>query len=249
MAGNSEKSKPKRKPAATGESHPVRKRAKRGTGEQKIVDEAKEFFATHGFRGSTRDLARQLGVTQALIYKYFPSKQALIDRVFQSVFIDTWDPAVTERLVASSPPLERRLTEFYQAFARRGSPVSARLFMRANLDDQRLADRYTFALNERILTPVVIALRREADLPTIARKPVMRAERELAMTLHGAVVHLGLRKRIYNSPLPDNLDEHVALYVENFLAGAPATLARIHRDPRSRYLGASLGARGNRPKE
>ena len=60
---------------------PVRKRAKRGTGAQRIVDEAKIFFADHGFRGSTRELARQLGVTQALIYKYFPSKQALIDQI------------------------------------------------------------------------------------------------------------------------------------------------------------------------
>jgi AcrR family transcriptional regulator len=228
---------------------PARQRARRGTGEQRIVEEAKIFFADHGFRGSTRELARQLGVTQALIYKYFPSKQALIDAVFQSVFIDTWDPAVSERLTAKTPPLDQRLTEFYQAFAQRGSPVSARLFMRANLDDQKLADRYTFALNERILSPVVVALRREARLPTVAKKPMMRAERELAMSLHSAIVLLGIRKYIYNSPLPDNLDDHVALYVENFLAGAPSTMTRIHREPQSRYLGARLGGRANRPKE
>ncbi|NNE85751.1 MAG: TetR/AcrR family transcriptional regulator [Alphaproteobacteria bacterium] len=228
---------------------PARKRARRGTGEKRIVEEAKNFFADHGFRGSTRELARQLGVTQALIYKYFPSKQALIDAVCQSVFIDTWDPAVSERLTAKTPSLDQRLTEFYQAFARRGSPVSARLFMRANLDDQKLADRYTFALNDRILTPIVVALRREAGLPTIARKPMMRAERELVMSLHSAIVFLSIRKFIYNSPLPDNLDDHVALYVGNFLAGAPSTMARLHQEPQSRYFGASLGGRGNRPKE
>jgi AcrR family transcriptional regulator len=237
LAGSSEKPKP------------VRKRARRGTGEERIVEEAKIFFADHGFRGSTRELARQLGVTQALIYKYFPSKQALIDAVFQSVFIDTWDPAVTEHLTAKTPSLDQRLTEFYQDFARRSSPVSARLFMRANLDDQKLADRYTFALNERILTPMVAALRREAGLSTVARKPMMRAERELAMSLHSTIVFLGIRKFIYNSPLPDNLDDHVVLYVENFLAGAPSTMARIHQKPQSRYLGARLGGRGNRPKE
>ena len=228
---------------------PVRKRAKRGTGEQRIVDAAKIFFADHGFRGSTRELAWQLGVTQALIYKYFPSKQALIDRVFQSVFIDNWDAGVTERLQAPLPPLDQRLTAFYQAFARRSTPVSTRLFMRANLDDQRLAERYTFALNERILTPVIVALRREAGLPTLAKKPLLRAERELAMTLHSAIVHLGLRKHIYNSPLPDNLDDHVALYVESFLAGAPSTMAAIHKKAPGRYLGARLGGRANRPTE
>lgn len=121
--------------------------------------------------------------------------------------------------------------------------------MRANLDDQRLADRYTFALNDRIITPVITALRREAGLPTIARKPMLRAERELAMSLHSAIVHLGIRKHIYSSPLPDNLDDHVALYVANFLAGAPSTLAAIHEKTPGRYLGARLGGRGNRPKE
>ena len=44
-----------------------RQRVARGTGEQRIVDAAIDFFAEQGFRASTRDLAKRLGVTQALL--------------------------------------------------------------------------------------------------------------------------------------------------------------------------------------
>ncbi|MDI7047032.1 TetR/AcrR family transcriptional regulator, partial [Escherichia coli] len=54
--------------------------------ERQIVLKAVDHFATHGFSGSTRELARQLGVTQPLLYRYFPSKEALIDRVYEEVY-------------------------------------------------------------------------------------------------------------------------------------------------------------------
>jgi len=36
--------------------------------EKQILQKAIQHFATHGFSGSTRELARQLGVTQPLLY-------------------------------------------------------------------------------------------------------------------------------------------------------------------------------------
>ena len=41
-----------------------------------LIEEASRLFAEQGWSASTRTLARRLGVTQALLYKYFPSKQA-----------------------------------------------------------------------------------------------------------------------------------------------------------------------------
>src|SRR3972149_3681753 len=76
-------------PAATA----PRTRLARGARENRIVADAARYFAEHGFTASTRDIAGSMRVTQALLYRYFPSKQALIDRVFEYVFIDRWDPA------------------------------------------------------------------------------------------------------------------------------------------------------------
>ena len=46
--------------------------------ERLIVDEAILFFAEVGLAGQTRELAQRLGVTQPLIYRYFPTKHDFI---------------------------------------------------------------------------------------------------------------------------------------------------------------------------
>ena len=65
----------------------IRRRLPRKEREKLIVDEAVKFFAEVGFEGQTRALAQRLGVTQPLLYRYFPDKEALIDRVYREVFL------------------------------------------------------------------------------------------------------------------------------------------------------------------
>jgi AcrR family transcriptional regulator len=64
-----------------------RKRLPRNEREQMIVQEAIRFFAEVGFEGQTRELARRLGITQPLIFRYFPTKDDLIERVYQEVYL------------------------------------------------------------------------------------------------------------------------------------------------------------------
>ncbi|MGA8515078.1 MAG: helix-turn-helix domain-containing protein, partial [Burkholderiaceae bacterium] len=61
--------------------------------ERQIVDGAVEFFSQHGLGGQLRDLAQQLGITHTLLYHYFPTKQALIERVYNEMFAGRWNPA------------------------------------------------------------------------------------------------------------------------------------------------------------
>ncbi|MEN9769531.1 MAG: hypothetical protein RLZZ180_1161, partial [Pseudomonadota bacterium] len=60
--------------------------------ERQILDGAIQFFADKGLDGQLRDLASSIGVTHALLYHYFPTKQALIDRVYLEVFEGRWQP-------------------------------------------------------------------------------------------------------------------------------------------------------------
>jgi TetR/AcrR family transcriptional regulator, cholesterol catabolism regulator len=49
-----------------------------------FVDTALEAFAARGFEGtSVKDLAAAAGVTQGLLYHYFPSKEALLDAALE----------------------------------------------------------------------------------------------------------------------------------------------------------------------
>ena len=54
---------------------PKRRRLKREDRERMIVERAIEFFAEVGFAGQTRELAQRIGVTQPLLYRYFPTKE------------------------------------------------------------------------------------------------------------------------------------------------------------------------------
>ena len=49
---------------------------------RQIIDEAIRCFAAKGFRGTTiRELAGRVGLTEAALYRYFPSKEALYQAI------------------------------------------------------------------------------------------------------------------------------------------------------------------------
>src|SRR5690349_11955890 len=77
--------------------------------ERLILENAYRFFAERGLGGETRELARRLGVTQSLIYRYFPSKTVLIDRVYDKWFTEYWNPAWADWISERRLNLEERL--------------------------------------------------------------------------------------------------------------------------------------------
>ena len=209
---------------------PTRKHLAPGEREKRIVEEAAAFFAETGLDGRTRDLAARMGVSQALIYRYFKSKDQLITRVYETIFEDRWQPSWDDILTDRARPLEDRLTEFYRAYAGGFGYVSLRLFMLAGLFDKGLAQRFSFKITDRIFRPVIGELRAAAGMPDFDQVAMTRGERELAMTLHGGIVFLGIRKFVYQMPLPDNLDDLVALQVQTFLSGALSKISQLSDD-------------------
>src|SRR4051795_3080789 len=69
-----------------------------------IIDAALPLFARKGFAGTTtKELAEAAGVSEALIFKHFPSKAALYAEILQSGCVG--DP-VLEQLRAQEPSTE-----------------------------------------------------------------------------------------------------------------------------------------------
>ena len=68
-----------------------------------ILDGAIAFFAKHGFKAQTRELARHLGVSQSLIYHYFSTKEQLIERINERTcptqLRNRWQTILTDRKV------------------------------------------------------------------------------------------------------------------------------------------------------
>jgi AcrR family transcriptional regulator len=73
-----------RKPASKGRkavaSKATQERKDPSHRRQEILDAALDLFADRGFQGtSVRDIARAVGVNEATLYHYFPSKAAILD--------------------------------------------------------------------------------------------------------------------------------------------------------------------------
>jgi AcrR family transcriptional regulator len=208
----------------------------------RIVQKAAEVFAEDGFAATTRELAGRLGVTQALLYKFYPSKQALIDAVYPGVFQGRWDPGWTDRLADGSMPVGERIAAFYIAYHGRMDGVALRLFVRAGLAGMAQPGARGARLTEQIFAPITAGLRALAGLPPLDQRPMIRGERELCMQLHGSIVFLAIRRHVYRMPMPPSVDEVIRMYVATFVVGAPATLRRLHAGE-----AGNLGVRQLRP--
>lgn len=194
--------------------------------EQQIVEKAIEHFATHGFSGSTRELAKQIGVTQPLLYRYFPSKDALIDRVYSEVY--RWDPAWEGLIADHRIPLQERLCTLYKAYSRVILQREwIRTFIFAGLTREGINTRYLDKLRERIFRPVMREIREAYDIPAPTTRAAQEAELELIWSLHASIFYIGMRQWVYGLPVPKDLDAHVERQVDAFLNGTPAVLKKM----------------------
>jgi len=198
--------------------------------EHEIVQRAVAFFASNGFGASTRDLAKELGITQPLLYRYFPNKEALIDRVYEEVFVRRWNPEWEEWLADRSMTLRERLCRYlkdYGRFVLRSEWV--RIFIYAGLNRGGINQKYLARLREPQLMPNASEMRREYGIPDPRNEAELEDELDLVWAMHSSVFYIGVRKWIYELPTPKNLDRVIDLRVEVFLRGVPAVLSEQRR--------------------
>lgn len=174
----------------------ARRRMSVGERERQILDGAIQFFSVHGFSGQLRDLAKSIGVTHALLYHYFPTKQALIDRVYAEVFEGRW--RVEWNALFDSPDIspEDKLTAFYLEYVTITLSQSfVRILVFSGLTDHTITDRFFAMLRERLFPRLIRETRRFRGVASRA-KPSER-ELELLMGLHGGFFYIAMRRWIY----------------------------------------------------
>jgi AcrR family transcriptional regulator len=214
---------------------PVPTPAKRLSGaerEKHIVSEAVRFFAEVGFGGDTRELAQRLGVTQSLLYKYFPNKEALINRVYEEVYLGRWNPFWESVIRDRSIPLQERLTRLYIEYAKAALNRDwVRIFMFSGLRGEDINRKYLDVLRSRILEPIAIELRHELKLPPPEDIALKSSEIELVWSINARVFYFGQREWIFNVPVEDDLDTLIVQTIEHFIAGARVVLPKILQVP------------------
>jgi AcrR family transcriptional regulator len=182
-----------------------------------ILQRAIEFFAEYGLTAQTRALADACGVAQRLLYRYFPSKAALLTEVYDEAIASPFKAVWRAQLKDRSRPWDARLVAFYISYfnellTRRW----LRLFLYASLAEARMAPDY----NQAILLETLELIVAETAADQKVELPKDRALlHELAYVLHGAVSHFAIRRHIYGASQNVPVDRIVALEVRSFLAG------------------------------
>jgi AcrR family transcriptional regulator len=206
-----------RKPA-TKRSRVKQRRLSPDDRRKEFVAKATEFFAEEGFGGGTRALARRLGVTQPLLYRYFPSKDDLIREVYRTVYLEPLDNGWEKLLSDRARPLPARLKEFYDAYT---GVIFTRKWMRiylySGLKGLDLNRSYVGIVRDKILSRIIRECRYEVGLP-VQNKP-SAAELEMAWVFHSGIFYYGVRKFIYEAPVLENKAQMISDAVDAFLAG------------------------------
>ena len=221
--------RPVRKRTDTGsKSAPKRRNMRAADRERAIVDEAIRFFAEHGFEGQTRELAKRMGITHSAIYRHFPSKEALIERVYQEVYLSRWSPDWGPMIRDRTLPLEARLTRFYLDYVERVFEYNwVRIFVFSGMKSFGITGRYLDIVRREIIEPAAAELRHDLKLPDAKAHPLSERETELFWGLHGRIFYLAIRKFVYETPIPPDLDAIVRDAVQTFMDGAKMTMPKL----------------------
>lgn len=185
-----------------------------------ILARASDFFAEYGLTAQTRALAAACGVAQRLLYRYFPSKAALLDEVYRETIVSPFKAVWLVQLRDRNRPFEQRLLDFYvNYYATVLTRKWMRLFLYASLAEARMAPDYISAIVLDLLETIVreAAHEQQVELP---KDPALM--HEVAWMLHGAVSHLAIRQHLYDASRDIPEQRILALHVRGFLAGFPS---------------------------
>jgi AcrR family transcriptional regulator len=190
----------------------------------RILASATDYFAEYGLTAQTRALAAACGVAQRLLYRYFPSKAALLDEVYREAIVSPFKAVWLVQLRDRRRPLEQRLLEFYENYydtvlTRRW----LRLFLYASLAEARMAPDYISAIVFELLESIVRETAHDLNVE-LPKDPALL--HEVGWMLHGAVSHLAIRRHLYGAGLDVAERRVLALHVRGFLGGFASLAAR-----------------------
>ncbi len=216
-----------KKPVKTAEK-PPRRNMRAAERERFILDEAIKFFAEQGFGGQTRELAKRMGITHSAIYRHFPSKEALIERVYEEIYLSRWSPTWAGLIQDRSMPLQARLSQFYLEYVQQVFEYNwVRIFVFSGMKSFDITKRYLQIVREQIIEPACRELRHDLKLPSSDAVPLSEREVEMFWGLHGRIFYMAIRRFVYETPTPEKLDDIVRDAVRVFLEGSKPLMREI----------------------
>lgn len=195
--------------------------------ERQILAAATEYFSEVGIDGQTRELAARLGVSQSLIFKYFSSKEVLLEKIYEDLYLTRWNPSWEETVVDRTRSIEDRMICFYRDYANMILRKEwIRIFLFSGLRDSNIHSRFLQLLQKRIFVPLAEELRHAFEHDGVDKKPLTELEIQMVWSSHSKIFYYGLRKWVYKTETSVGIDEFIECEVQSFLAGYPYFLKK-----------------------
>jgi AcrR family transcriptional regulator len=188
-----------------------------------IIASAASLFAAKGFTGTTtRAIAKTAGISEALLFKYFPTKRALYAAILAekaplSQLLEVVDEAAKKRD-------DVRVFSLVASYRIRGGadPSLLRLLLFSALEGHELSDMF-FSNQHRVfydyLSSYIAQRIRDGAFRHV--DPLLAARAFMGMLAHHRLLH-----EIFRVPVHRSSDDCVETYVSLFLEGLRA--ARGH---------------------
>lgn len=194
---------------------------------RQILDEAAQLFATAGFRGvTTRDVAARVGITEAALYRYFPSKEAIYAAILEERVSSSDALAAVERAAAAGRDREV-FTGLALVLLRRveQDPSLLRLLLFSALEGHDMARPFQETRIRRLrefLSGYVERRQREGAFRDL--EPALAARAFIGMVVdHLIVRHVFGQRDAYPQPLEQVADAYVSIFLDGVRARRPRT--------------------------
>lgn len=186
-----------------------------------ILEGAIIFFAEHGFGAQVRDFATTLGVSQALIFTYFGTKGALLEQVYDEVYLSRWRDVWLDDLRDRARPLRERLEAFYLSYLDAiDEPIWIKVVLYSGLADNELTRRYVSRRVEQILQILMFEVRNHFGSGLAAMEDADLYER--VWDLQASFIYGLIRKHVWRVSVMENRPRMVAGRISQFLQGLAA---------------------------
>ena len=187
------------------ERAPAGARMKARDRKNQILLAAMELFSEHGFHGSrTRDLARKAGVSEALLFRHFPTKEALIRAILEGA-ADRF--LRMESMIREIPPRDALISLAEHVLMNlRDNPKVFRVLFFGVLEKPQIAEEFYRTFLSKILALEARLFKRALAAKTRRSLPASHADpRLVARSFHGSLLFYNLAGAVIRvEPLPRN---------------------------------------------
>lgn len=181
-----------------------------------MIGAAATLFAARGFNGTTtKDIAKAAGVSEALLFKHFPTKRALYAAILmEKAHYGELRQAVEAAAHAGD---DRRLFTLLASFRiRKGAdPTMLRLLLYSALEGHEMAQMFFHAHYRMFHDLLANYIRGRVEVGAFRPLDPLLAAR----AFFGIIVHHRLLHDIFAMPLHQTHESVVREYVELFLRG------------------------------